>query len=313
MRRFSSVVPAAIVAAIVAGACGKSGPASPAAPSSSSPSAPGAPVAGATIAGTLMSGIGTSAFRPAGSTLTVSIVGTSISVIVDAAGRFTLQHVPSGDVTLAFTGGSVDARVTLTGVIVNDQIRITVRLNGNVAEIDEDENEHANNEAEIHGAVTATSCAASPPTIVVGTATPTTVNVQGARIRHDGDTLTCAQIHVGDRVEVHGTKSGATIVATDVNDKTDHGAQAPPPGDDHGHDGDDHDEAEVNGTVSGAAANHVCPAFTFSVGSTVVTTTSSTKFEDTSCAGVVNGVSVEVKGTRTGASAITATKVERKK
>jgi uncharacterized protein DUF5666 len=42
-----------------------------------------------------------------------------------------------------------------------------------------------------------------------------------------------------------------------------------------------------------------------------VTTTATTKFEDVSCAGVVNGVSVEVKGTRTSATAMTATKVEK--
>jgi hypothetical protein len=41
-----------------------------------------------------------------------------------------------------------------------------------------------------------------------------------------------------------------------------------------------------------------------------VTTTSNTKFEETTCAAVVNGVTVEVKGTRTGTNAMTATNVE---
>ena len=76
----------------------------------------------------------------------------------------------------------------------------------------------------------------------------------------------------------------------------------------HYHDQD----VEVTGTVSGAAARHACPAFSFSVGSTAVTTSAATRFEDVSCAAVVTGVRVEVKGTRTAASAIAATKVEKK-
>lgn len=92
-------------------------------------------------------------------------------------------------------------------------------MNGNAAELDENEHEMENHEAEVEGRVASANCAASPQTIVVGTMTPTTVNIQNARIRHDGNTLTCAQIQVNDRVEAHGTKNGATLVATDVNVK----------------------------------------------------------------------------------------------
>ena len=85
--------------------------------------------------------------------------------------------------------------------------------------------------------------------------------------------------------------------------------------DDEGEDGNDDNkggnEAEIKGAVSGAASGHACPAFTFTVGSTSVTTSASTKFEDTTCAAVVNGISVEVKGTRTSATAIAASKVEK--
>ena len=68
----------------------------------------------------------------------------------------------------------------------------------------------------------------------------------------------------------------------------------------------------MKGSVGGAAAGQACPAFTFTVGTTTVTTTVTTKFEDTTCAGVVNGITVEAQGTRTGPTAITATKVEKK-
>jgi hypothetical protein len=196
-------------------------------------------------------------------------------------------------------------------VNANDQIRITVRVNGGVADLDENDHDKANNETEIDGKVVSTTCSANPASIVVGTMAPTTVNLQTARIRHGSTTLTCAQIQVNDRVEVHGARSGSTVSATDVNVETEHGIEAEP-GDDHGNDGNIGGEAEATGTVSGAAANHACPAFTFSVGSTTVTTTATTRFEDTSCAGIVNGARVEVKGTRSATNAITAASVERK-
>src|SRR5262249_39464029 len=154
-------------------------------------------------------------------------------------------------------------------------------------DVDVDENEHqmANNQAELEGRVSATNC---PSTITVGTMTPITVNLQNARIRHGNTTLTCSQIHVNDRIEAKGTKNGATFVATEVKVETERGFEH-----------DDDNEIEVKGTVSGAPAGHACPAFTFSVGSTTVTTTATTQFDDVTCAGVVNGISVEAEGTRT--------------
>lgn len=314
--RFSAPIAIGFVMALVA--CSRSDVNSPIVPSSlvSTP-ASGGSVTGATISGTVLAGVSgrtgvsTASVRPEGATLMVSIVGTSINTTVDASGRFTFQNVPSGDLTLTFTGNGIDARITISGVHANDQIRITVTVNGNAADLDESEHETENHEAEVEGRVTSTSCAANPQTIVVGTMTPMTVNIQNARIRHDGNTLTCAQIQLNDRVEAHGTKDGATLVATDVDVKTDREIEEQP-----GHNDDDDDEneneAEVKGTVGGAAAGHGCPAFTFIVGTTTVTTIATTTFKDTTCAKVVNGVTVEVKGTKTGPTAITAMRVEKK-
>jgi hypothetical protein len=229
--------------------------------------------------------------------MTITVVGTNLSVAVDGAGRFELRGVPPGDVQLQFTAPSIDARVTISGVGDHDQIRITVNVNGSSAELDENEHQMAGNQTELDGRVASTNCAATQ--ITVGTTTPTVVNLTGARIRHDGSTLTCADIQLNDRVEVHGIKNGTTINATDVNVKTDHGV--PPV----------QNEAEVKGIVSGAAPGHACP-FTFMVGSTSVTTSAGTKFENTTCAEVVNGITVEVKGTRTSPTAIAASKVEKK-
>lgn len=305
----------AVAMLVSVAACGKSdGPSSPAAPSQSG--ATGS-FSGATIAGTVMFGATTASAGPVsfnsramagvGSGVTVTVQGTSITATADGSGRFTLANVPTGNITLVFRASGIEASVTVSGVNTADQIRITVVVSGNTAEIDEHEHSTANNQTEVEGRVTATSCTASPQTITVGATMPKTVNVQNAKIHHDATTLTCAQIMVNDRVEVHGSTSGTTIVATDVEVET---AHTPPPGT-PGHDDDEDQEAEVKGTVGGAAVGHACPAFTFTVGSTTVTTSAATKFEDTTCVGVVNGIRVEVDGTKTGPNAISAKKVQK--
>ena len=317
LGRFAALFLFAFALALSAAACAKSDAGSPIGPSSIFTQAPGGPgpAAGATISGTVSSGpvvnsVRRAFLRSTGATLTVSIVGTSIAETVDESGRFTLKNVPSGNLVLAFSGNGVDARVTITDVNANDQIRIAVHVNGDSADLDEKEHEMANNEAEVEGEIISTNCSANPQTIVVGTVTSTVVDIQNAQIRHDGNTLTCAQLQTNDRVEAHGTMNGATIVATDVKVETDHGLPQQP-GAGGGVD-DDANEVEVEGLVAGAAAGHACPAFTFTIDGTTVTTDATTKFEDATCADVVNGTTVKVKGIRTGPSAISAAKVDKK-
>jgi Domain of unknown function (DUF5666) len=305
-----------IVFAAAGGKSGSSG--SPVAPSNAQPQpAPGA-TTGATIAGVVTSGTlgvaSTAAGRPlihpaaVSGGIVVSIMGSSMSTMVDASGQFRLQNVPSGDVTLVFTAAGISATVAVTGVHVADQIHVTVIVNGDRAELDEHEHEGADHRTEVEGRVTATACTANPPTITVGLNMPTTVNLQNAQIRHGGTSLRCAQIQVNDRAEAHGMMNGTILIATDVNVETEH---PQPPGGNDKDTGEDQ-EGDVTGTVAGAAAGHACPAFSFSVGSTTVTTSAATKFEDVTCAAVVNGISVEVEGTRTAANAIAAKKVEKK-
>jgi Domain of unknown function (DUF5666) len=79
--------------------------------------------------------------------------------------------------------------------------------------------------------------------------------------------------------------------------------------DDDGEDDDeDKDENEVKGTISNRSGN--CPMISFSVQGTTVTTNGNTKFEDGSCAQVVNGARVEVEGTRQSNNTILAKEVE---
>ncbi len=384
MRKLFSI--AVVALAVSAIACGKGNSESTAAPSSG-------PVSGtASISGTVVTASSGSSLPLAAtpsSALVVSLIGTSMSATVDSTGHFTLANVPSGDLTLAFAGSGIDARLAIAGVGHHDRVRIEVHVHGNAAELEENEHEMEGNRIHLDGRVASKNCSANQ--ITIGTTTPVVVNLAEARIRHNGNTLTCADIQVDDRVEIHGTRNGATIDATDVNVKTDHDVPPAQPvpsvppvrnevelngtisllagacpsvaftvsstkvatnaattfddgactalrngddvevkgarqadgsvlatrveqrdeDDDDDDDDEDEDDDEVKGTVSGAASGHACPAFTFSVGSTSVTTSANTRFEDTSCAGVVNGVRVEVKGTRTG-STIAASKVEKK-
>jgi uncharacterized protein DUF5666 len=386
MRKFLTMIVVALAVSVTA--CGKHDSESPLVPSASAASG-GAIAGSASISGTVVSGASSASPQSTGnplavamgSGLVVSIVGTAMSVAVDSTGHFTLTNVPSGDLTLAFVGSGINARVTISGVGDRDQIRITVNVHGSSAELDENEHQRAGNQTELEGRVASKNCAANQ--ITVGMTTPIVVNLIGARIRHDGNTLTCADIQVNDRVEVHGTRNGDTINAADVNVKTDHGvppvhndvelkgrisllagtcpsvtftvsstkvttnaatkfdesactalhngdavevkgtkqtdgrvlASKVEKDDDDDNDDDEDDEkveAEIRGIVTGAASGHACPAFTFSVGSTSVTTSARTKFEHTTCAGVINGISVKVEGTRTSPTAIAASEVEKR-
>jgi len=63
--------------------------------------------------------------------------------------------------------------------------------------------------------------------------------------------------------------------------------------------------------VSGKSGT--CPSLTFSVSSTGVTTNASTKFEATTCTGVANGDSVEVKGGKQSNGSVLAREVDKQK
>ncbi len=299
----SVCVPLVIGVALAGAACGKSSaPASPS-PSSNAAPQPAGSATGATIAGAVVSSSGAQSVRPMGGTITVSIVGTTISATIDASGTFTLHNVPSGDVTLSFSGNGVNAHLTISGVSDHEQIHITVNLQGTTADADETERETDDNRVEVEGQISTITPATR--TLVVGRRQTMLVVPPGTPIRHGSTNIDFAQLAVGERIHAHGTKNGTTITATSVEVQNEH-TDVPDPGD-----GNDDNEAEVKGAVSGAAAGHACPAFTFSVGTTTVTTNASTKFDDITCAGVVNGVSVEVKGTKTSATAITATRIEK--
>jgi hypothetical protein len=121
----------------------------------------------------------------------------------------------------------------------------------------------------------------------------------GVVIRHGNRTLTMADIQVGDHIQARGTMNGTTLVATEIKVE------------DTGNDNDENEnQAELKGTVSAFSGAATCPATTFTIGTTKVTTSATTVFDDVTCATLANGAIVEVEGTKQADGSILATKVE---
>ena len=186
--------------------------------SASSPSAPSFPGSssgsGATIAGTVATPVTAHSFNTLATNagLTVSITGTGMSSTVDASGRFTLSGVPSGDIDLHISGGGTDAHVRVSGVGDHEHITITLTVTGSAATVEDSEREEENNEAEVEGLVTAINLTARTLTVRGKTVTVPT----GTSIRHGDTVIDFAQIKIGDRVHVHGTKTASGITATRI-------------------------------------------------------------------------------------------------
>lgn len=226
--------------------------------------------------------------------ITVTVVGSSVSAVVDGGGQFTLNDVPAGTVQLKFSGQGVDASLTMSGVSATDRIEISVTLSGSNARLDSDH--RTNNGVEVNGLVSAVNVGARTLQVAGQTVTvpPTAV------LRHGSTPLTMADVKVGDRVQVKGTRSGTSVTATEVkvedvgNDNSGPGNQT----------------AEVTGAV--AALSGTCPSISFTVGATRVSTTAATTFKDGACSLLRNGTAVEAKGRRNADGSILATEVENK-
>jgi hypothetical protein len=120
-----------------------------------------------------------------------------------------------------------------------------------------------------------------------------------AVIRHGNRELTLADIEVGDHIQARGVLEGLTLVAEEIKVQ------------DTGHDNDPTAGAsEIEGAISGISAVSGCPVVTFMIGTTQVTTSATTTFDDVTCATLANGALVEVEGARQADGSIVATRVE---
>jgi hypothetical protein len=297
-------------------ACGGTDSASmsPVAPSiAPAPSGPGASISGrvggltaASVAAASAAGV-LDIVRPMETrSVTVSIVGTSVSTTTDGGGNFTLTNVPAGTVQLNFSAPGSSAVVTISGVGPDDHVQIVVTLNGNNARLESEQHSKPDSNGEFVGLITSVDVAARSFKMLDTTVkVPTT-----ATIRHGSQVVLFASLKVGDHVQVRGTRDGSMITASEV--KVESGDQGDNnQGDDKQGDGKDgkgdSSSTDLTGTIS--ALGGTCPVVNFMLQATKVTTSSATVYEGGSCATLKNTGRVEVRGTKAADGSIAATKI----
>ncbi|OFW22009.1 MAG: hypothetical protein A3H97_02780 [Acidobacteria bacterium RIFCSPLOWO2_02_FULL_65_29] len=228
--------------------------------------------------------------------LTVTVVGTTVSVSVDSSGQFTLRNTPTGQVQLRFTGPGLDAVVTIEGVGDHDEIRITIRVSGGAAEIEDHRHESPDHRVEIEGRITDIDLAGR--TLRVADAV---INVPaGTTIRHGGTPVDFSSLHVGDRVHIKGAATGPTVTASEVNLQNPSGPGKPD---------DAAGRVELKGAIADLAG--ACPSISFAISGSPVATNAATQFEGGACNTLKNGDKVEVKGTRQSNGTVLASEVEK--
>jgi hypothetical protein len=212
--------------------------------------------------------------------VTLTVVGTSLSTSVDAAGRFTLVNVPPGEVRLQLTGGGTNAALTLGAVQASQIVDVVVMVSGSSASIDSEVRSGVG-EAQLEGRVESL-----PPTMPA-----LTFKAAGRTVRTDGSTRfvdgsaarTFGDLQIGMRIHVKGSLSGDAFMATLV--ELQNSTTTIP--------------VEVNGTIDSLAGS--ATAFQFNIGSRVVKGDAATGFfgdgdKPDSFADLKNGARVEVKG-----------------
>jgi len=234
--------------------------------------------------------------------VTVKVVGTNISTTTNQ-GQFTLTGVPPGDVQLEFSGRGGSATISISGVTADQEIHISVTLNGNNARVDSERRNKRGDgaredQSELKGAVSGLTGNCPRVSFTVGGTKVTTSEIT------QFDQVRCGDIRNDMVVEVTGSReSDNSIAATKVEIDDDE--------DDDDRNGSSRITArvEVKGVVSGLTGT--CPKLSFMVGeSTKVNTSESTRFDDVRCDGIRDRMVVEVTGVRQSDGSINATEVE---
>jgi hypothetical protein len=221
-----------------------------------------------------------------------AVTGTSITVgntVVTVAGDTVIRH-GHRELTLADiqVGEHAVVRGRMTGTTFT-ATEIKVQPTGN----DDDDDEGP---VPTPGATSFTGTVAGLPgtgvcpalTFTIATTPVRTVRTTAATVFDD---VLCAALANGAVVTVTGTtQADGSVLATKVE------AQSGP--------------NEVKGLISELTGTASCPALTFKVGTTTVTTSAATAFSEVTCAGLLNGTRVEVEGTLQANGSIAAASLE---
>lgn len=211
--RFTSILAVTALCASAI-ACRSSSNGSPTAPSpapspGSTPATTGATISGTVTLATAPAAASATASSRAVSDLTVSVMGTALSSGVDAAGRFQLTNVPTGDVRLRFAGPGIDASVAIGGLQASQTVSIAVTVAGQSATIGND-SRNGGTEAEFTGTISAISGSTPGATLTVAGRTVRTT--ASTIVRRSGNVVSFDELVVGRTVEVNGTAGADGVV-----------------------------------------------------------------------------------------------------
>ena len=229
--------------------------------------------------------------------LTVGVVGSALSTMVESSGWFTLGNVEPGPVRLRFTGAGIDAQLDIGPVQSGQIIDVKVTVNGSDVVLD-DRSDSAE-DTHLEGPVTSLGGACPSVTFRIG---GTLVRASVGTMFDDGG---CTALRNGDRVRVDGIQQpDGSVQATEIEvDELENGR----PGDD-GPDSDGGSEVHPEGAVTSLGG--ACPSLTFRVDGIVVRTSAATMFDDGGCTALRNGDRVRVDGIQQPDGSVQATEVE---
>jgi hypothetical protein len=208
------VIRSVVVLGLLAGACGRG---------SRAPVSTGAIVQGTVTAPT---------------NLRVAVSGTSLSSATDGRGSFVLLGVPAGAAALHFSGSGLDATLPIGALVEGEHRRLAVSVSGSDAHEDWEQGE-----TRFVGIV---ESIVSPSLTVSGRKVTTTSLTQ---FKKNGATITLADVHIGDRVEVEGTPQvdqsvlARTITVEQAENENDDGIE------------DGHHDVEFEGTLTAIAGS----------------------------------------------------------
>ena len=156
------------------------------------------------------------------------------------------------------------------------------------------------NEVEVTGRITETGTGS----ITLGSLNLTIVVPASAVITRGGSPRTAADLVTGLLVEVKAVRSGAVVTATRVNieDET--------PGTGTGTGVEPGEDLELTGTLT-APPTGTCPAVSFVLGTTTITTNATTRFDDLTCGSLAVGDTLRVEGVRQSNGSVLASEVNR--
>jgi hypothetical protein len=268
---------------------------------------------GATISGQIVSqgqgasarGVRAASPNPSAHGITVWVAGTDISAPVEGS-EFSLSGVPSGPLSLRFTGNGMDSELGLTPVQGTEDIHVVVSTNGSTLSLESDRRSFGK-EVQLEGLV-----GALPPTTPAGSlfvAGELVTTTPDTRYFFHGEAGAFTDLALGFRVHVKGQSvtgslQAVTIIIQSTNLQNDEDEEL---------DDEQQDEsASIEGllaTIGGAGAS-----LNLLVGNTTVHTDASTRVQrkgDTQDLDVlVVGMRLHVVGTRQPDGSILARKIQ---